>query len=351
MRACAACRNALRHLAIGEEPRHGRAAGNARRALARPVLPGVAGGTVGHEERMESKLKLAFVPKKRGLGIEDAFKRLVAIRPSTWRIFTRFFKLLVRMAPVQKYPILGALYRRVLFWPKDRPSYATQGVTFDINLDLSKKSENVVVPVELMKKAVREAGYRVALNRCICRSSAGCTTFPHDVACLFLGQAGRTAVKNGIGREVTADEACALIDRAAGRGLVGQALWIEVEQYVWGVENKNMERFLELCFCCPCCCTALRVVKHSPEDVKARFRSIGWKATVSEECVGCETCVPGCPQDALSLRGDRVEVNERCFGCGLCVPRCPTHAIDLELRSPLKPDLKDYFVGLDFDLR
>jgi len=56
-------------------------------------------------------------------------------------------------------------------------------------------------------------------------------------------------------------------------------------------------------------------------------------ATIDEYlCSGCETCIPMCPYEALSLNEERMktEVNPaKCEGCGVCVVACPTGATKL----------------------
>ncbi len=44
---------------------------------------------------------------------------------------------------------------------------------------------------------------------------------------------------------------------------------------------------------------------------------------------GCYECVEACPQDALSLDGDRVAVDRsQCNSCGVCVAACPHRAVE-----------------------
>lgn len=43
----------------------------------------------------------------------------------------------------------------------------------------------------------------------------------------------------------------------------------------------------------------------------------------SEECDGCKTCIPICPQNALKLRKDKIAVSKSCNQCGKCLNNCP----------------------------
>lgn len=211
------------------------------------------------------------------------------------------------------------------------------------------------MPIDLMKRAVREAAYITIMNACICRDGQNCTTYPKDLGCIFIGKGSRVLEERKIGRRATVEEAIAHIDRGAELGLIGNSLWIEVEQYVWGIKDEDMHRFLEFCFCCPCCCTALKIAKNSTIDVRQRFRSVGWKAIVVDSaintCKSCTICTNACPMEAISNQDGITQVSEEmCLGCGICAAKCPNKSIQLKLKDPIKPDIKDYFSELDLEL-
>ena len=51
----------------------------------------------------------------------------------------------------------------------------------------------------------------------------------------------------------------------------------------------------------------------------------------ADECVGCETCVPVCPVEAISMQdGIAVIDQDTCTECEACVPTCPVEAIKSE---------------------
>ena len=139
------------------------------------------------------------------------------------------------------------------------------------------------------------------------------------------------------------------MDEAAKRGLACLSLWVEVEQLVWGLRNDEMSDFVEICFCCPCCCTALNLCKATTRDVRKRFTPSGFTATIDhEKCVGCKRCLKTVyPQDALSFResGGVVCVNqETCFGCGYCKPACEAGAISIRKTMPMRESMHEYFL-------
>ncbi len=49
-----------------------------------------------------------------------------------------------------------------------------------------------------------------------------------------------------------------------------------------------------------------------------------------EKCTGCESCVPECPSDAISMVDGKATVSaDNCVDCGVCVDACPAEAITL----------------------
>jgi Fe-S-cluster-containing hydrogenase component 2 len=52
---------------------------------------------------------------------------------------------------------------------------------------------------------------------------------------------------------------------------------------------------------------------------------------IADDCVGCETCVPECPVEAISMVDDKAVIDpEKCTDCGTCIPACPVDAIKEE---------------------
>ena len=61
------------------------------------------------------------------------------------------------------------------------------------------------------------------------------------------------------------------------------------------------------------------------------------RETLSENCVGCGSCIEICPADVVKLE-DNIAVidSDWCIGCGVCVSKCPNDAIKIVLREDLK---------------
>jgi Pyruvate/2-oxoacid:ferredoxin oxidoreductase delta subunit len=189
------------------------------------------------------------------------------------------------------------------------------------------------------------------MNTCICRDAYKCTHYPHDLACIFLGKGAKVCVDNGIAHEATIEECIERIDKAASLGLPGVSYWIEVEGFIWGFKNEDMDKFLELCFCCPCCCVAVKFMKRADTEARLLFqRSIGYVATVEDTCTNCGNCISICPRLAIKPGDGKVVITEDCGGCSICTNECPSNSIIMTLEKPLKSNLKDYFEDIDLKL-
>jgi Pyruvate/2-oxoacid:ferredoxin oxidoreductase delta subunit len=293
-------------------------------------------------------MKEKYKSKSKGLGIVDWVKRRVSVKKNTLPIGRLAFKSLVFFAPLTKIPAIGTLLKKVTLLTNSR---TTQGYTIPLNIDVTGELKHITVPVDLMKKAVREATYLTAMDTCICRDAYQCVNYPHDLGCIFLGKGAKICIDNGIAHEATVEECIERIDKAASLGLPGQSYWIEVEGFLWGFQNEDMDKFLELCFCCSCCCAAVKFMKRSDSESRLLFqRSIGYVVKVESTCTRCGECISCCPRLAIKLGADKVVITEDCGGCGTCINKCPSNSLKMILIRPLKSDLKDYFEDIDLQL-
>ncbi|HPI93815.1 MAG TPA: 4Fe-4S binding protein [Deltaproteobacteria bacterium] len=266
------------------------------------------------------------------------------MKKTTWKTTLSLFRMFTKSAAYFNYPVIGPVVRRLV---NLEPEAHTQAYTLNINADVSDMAKGVVLPIDMMKKLAKEASYRAIMNKCLCRSAFECKNFPHDHACIFIGEGARGIVKNGIGREATVKQALAHIDKGAELGLIGQALWVEVERVMMGIKReKDVAHWLEICFCCPCCCGTFKLMKSSDlQDIRNRFQSIGWKARVDDgSCIQCQLCIDRCPVEAISLNAGHIMIDEqKCLGCGFCAAGCPQEAIKLHFKGQLLDSIQDYF--------
>jgi ferredoxin len=51
-----------------------------------------------------------------------------------------------------------------------------------------------------------------------------------------------------------------------------------------------------------------------------------------KKCLACGGCISVCPQDALSMNGNKAKVDEeKCISCAICIRTCPVGAISGEV--------------------
>jgi len=68
------------------------------------------------------------------------------------------------------------------------------------------------------------------------------------------------------------------------------------------------------------------VVSFDDNGLRKEKESMAHKIT--DECVGCGTCVEECPVNAISEDGDKYKIDaEACTDCGKCKEVCPADAI------------------------
>lgn len=165
----------------------------------------------------------------------------------------------------------------------------------------------------------RARSFRIA--DCICRREKDLLGSPCShtrETCLSFSS--EPAAYEGVpawGREISREEALALIDRFEAEGLVHCTY------------NVQREPFF-VCNCCSCCCGFLRGLR----DYEAPFmlaRS-NWRAEIdADACSACGACADErCPVAAIAESdGGYAVTAERCLGCGVCAVDCPTDAIRL----------------------
>lgn len=310
------------------------------------------------KERLDRKVVgfPRFQNKSNGLGIGNFLKEhLIYMNDKRWPIARWLYKMFVKYSVwMKKGGTKAKIYKTGIMLAPDMEAH-TSTVVMPLHVDITDQSQKVVVPMDMLKESLRHVTFIGGMDSCLCRESNDCKDFPKDVGCLFLGEAGRVIVKHNLGKEISYEEACRRIDLAASHGLMAQAVWVEVEQWLWGIRNDQMDKFLEICFCCPCCCIAMRLARNATSNERHRFHPSGWTAVADQtKCIGCKKCFNapnGCPVEALSFneQGKVVINQESCVGCGICKSRCPVDAIKIKQTMPMRKDLREYYLT-DYNL-
>ena len=191
-----------------------------------------------------------------------------------------------------------------------------------------------VLDWERASACVAEAGH-VSVANCFCRHVAehlGTRCDNPMETCMTLGDFSRAAVRHGLARPISTEEALDLLAAARESGLVHIA------------DNVRQEPSY-LCSCCACCCGQL----HSAQQGEPVVLPSGYEPTRdAESCTGCGDCVRACPAEAVTLasrgvrQGDGGRASkrllshidlERCLGCGVCAGVCRQGALTMRARS------------------
>lgn len=180
-----------------------------------------------------------------------------------------------------------------------------------------------IQPYEKVSQII-ESHTRFAVADCICRKESrmagkGCDKLLE--ACMSFGAAADFYIQNGLGREISKEEAKKILLKAEEDGL------IHCSSNTAG--NKTF-----ICNCCGCCCKALaHVTKYG--NPQAITRSNYYATKDQETCTTCGTCVERCQVNAIRIENDYTVIDrDRCIGCGLCVSTCPTGSITMARKSP-----------------
>ena len=190
-----------------------------------------------------------------------------------------------------------------------------------VPVDEVVEPDTALMPFHQLKESIR-AARKIAVTECICRKEAqlmdhGCD---HPIeSCLSFGAAAEYYIENGMGREIEADEAIAILEEADESGLVHA--------------SANTKHLSNICNCCPCCCASMKGITKRGHD-KRKYMNALFEAVVDEElCTSCEACVERCPVGAISLDEIAAVDRDKCLGCGLCAGVCPVESITIRLRD------------------
>ena len=194
-----------------------------------------------------------------------------------------------------------------------------------IPLESSVEATPAVETYNRLRDLVREQEI-ISVEPCICRKEQGLLDNECEKpkeTCIGFGDFARYYIDNGMGRQISVDEALKVLDMAEEAGLVACP--------------TNSQKLEAICCCCSCCCPILRFAKVMPRP--ADSVTSYYEAKLDEgECNSCGLCADRCQMDAIEEGEDAYGiVDGRCIGCGLCVAECPTEAISMEPKPGTEP--------------
>ena len=144
---------------------------------------------------------------------------------------------------------------------------------------------------EEISKYLDEA-HRFSVSNCSCRTAReimgeGCGHLKEDM-CIQLDHAAEYYIRTGRAREITREEAYAIIRKAEENGLVHQI-----------PNTDGSGKTHAICNCCACSCFALRTSTMFKNNDMSRSNYVS--KVDKEKCVACGQCVENCPTNALRL--------------------------------------------------
>ena len=190
-----------------------------------------------------------------------------------------------------------------------------------IPIEETIEPNTVLLPYQMLKESIKKARV-ISLTECICRKEArltgeGCN-YPIET-CLSFGVAAEYYIENGIGREISAEEAIKIVEDADKAGLIHA--------------SANSKHLSNICNCCPCCCASMKGITKLGHD-KHKYLNAIFESIIDEKlCIACGNCIDRCPVKAISIEDYAVVDRDLCIGCGLCASNCSEGAITLKARE------------------
>ncbi len=202
--------------------------------------------------------------------------------------------------------------------------------------------EHNVATYDQIRALVAEARGPFVVLKCICRQHRAlknrpCKQTSRLETCLAMDDMAAMVARRNHGREVSREEALAILHQNEDDGLV--------------LQPANARRPEFVCSCCGCCCGMLSLQKMLPHPLD--FWTSSFRAEIDgSTCKSCGKCVSRCQVGGVELAAPKgrtrskspARINpSRCIGCGLCVTTCPSHSLRLTQRIPetIPPESED----------
>ena len=249
----------------------------------------------------------------------------------TWLIplIEKAFPYRSKLARMSDVPLLAEALHQTIFNGDDMIYLPKDRVVVQQSIE---QPGSTLLPSALVDHFIEKASYRWIMDFCLCREGDNCQDFPHDIGCIFLGNAV-LSISSKIGHLASKEETLAHARRARELGLVHLIGRDRIDNLWTGAYPFG--KLMTICQCCPCCCLFKMLPRLDPVNRSKVVRMPGVKVWVdSQACSACGACVQDvCFVSAIQLTGEAAQISEECRGCGRCVEACPQDAIHLTIED------------------
>jgi len=192
-------------------------------------------------------------------------------------------------------------------------------------------AEEGIYPYDDYEKIIRRNSV-IAVSPCQCRLSKKLigTSDPNCIhpleTCITTGEEAAFYIENGIGRQITQEEALEILHNNVELGMVIQSAY-----------TKDSE---VLCSCHGDCCDILGSYVALGDNVVnlSGFQNLSHYTLQYDKdaCIKCGACQDRCPMFAITMDEEGYPVaGPTCIGCGQCGTVCPVGARKLSLKETI----------------
>ena len=192
------------------------------------------------------------------------------------------------------------------------------------------ETENMVMPITLVERLLKESPYIFIHDHCVCRVHMGITDCTRDIGCITIGKAA-TKIHPSNGHMATVEGGIAHVRKAAKAGLVANIAHVWIDPVGFAV--PTFRKMFFICFCAENACLYTDHLKrHCSSFDKAYKRLPGIRTEVDvQRCTGCGICEDKCFVAAIRMVDGKAVIGQTCKACGRCVNYCPSQAIAIHM--------------------